>query len=319
MISYIVGFKTSEIVDETIFALISMFSLGQPTAVKHDYATYIANKIHEQFMNLDRQRVFKYTAYIYHLLLYYQSDSFPVFLKKLDAMGERKSVIFWTLVFYLVQESPYSYYDFIDLFIYPATCLLSTTPPARLSYDMQKILQLSKNYKIGDWYFFQHHTVIRIYGCELCCYRLPRYVPMRLFALEYFRQFINSDLTYFHSTKKKAQLKFKDQLGPFVMNKKEGWQDIDHILSEKLKLKRSFWWVPYDPFGFINARKIKYRLSAYDHCKIPEIEQFSNQDDWVEGTLVEQFIKEEKMEQTMKNLEKTLDLDSFGQVSLKLP
>jgi len=137
---------------------------------------------------------------------------------------------------------------------------------------MQKILQLSKNYKIGDWYFYQNHTVIRVYGCELCPYRLPRYVPMRIFAWEYYRQLISSDLTHFHSTKKKAQLKFKDQLGPFVMNKKEGWQDADQILGDKYRLKRSFWWVPYDPCGFINAKKIKYRLSAYDHCKIPYIE-----------------------------------------------
>ena len=149
MISYILGFRTSEIVDETVFALMSMFSPRQPPAVKYDYATYIANKIHEQFMNLDRPRVFRYIAYIYHLLLYYQSDSFPVVLKRLDAKGERRSVIFWTPVFHLVSDSPYSYCKFIDLFIYPATCLLSTTPPTRLSHDMQKILQLSKNYKIG--------------------------------------------------------------------------------------------------------------------------------------------------------------------------
>ena len=84
-----------------------------------------------------------------------------------------------------------------------------------------------------------------MYGCELCPYKLPRYVPMRLFALEYYRQLISSDLTHFHSTKKKAQLKFKDQLGPFVMNKKEGWQDADQILGEKYRLKRSLafdWW-----------------------------------------------------------------------------
>jgi len=62
MISYILGFKTSEIVDETVVALMSMFAPGQPPAVKYDYATYIANKIHEQFMNLDRERVFKYTS-----------------------------------------------------------------------------------------------------------------------------------------------------------------------------------------------------------------------------------------------------------------
>ena len=142
---------------------------------------------------------------------------------------------------------------------------------------------------------------------------------MRRFALEYYRQFINSDLTHFHSTKKKAQLKFRDQLGPFVMNKKEGWQDADQILGEKLRLKRSFWWVPYDPNGFINARKIKYRLSAYKHCKIPQIEQFANQDEWVEGTLVEEFTQEEIMEQNVKDLEKTLDLDYFEEVTFKMP
>ena len=76
------------------------------------------------------------------------------------------------------------------------------------------------------------------------------------------------------------------------MNKKEGWQDADQILGEKLRLKISFWWLPYDPNGFINARKIKYRMSAYEHCKIPQIEQFADQDEWVEGTLVEEFTQE---------------------------
>ena len=66
-------------------------------------------------MNLERERLFKYTAYIYHLLLYYQSDSFPVFLKKLDARGEQRSVIFWTSLCHLVSESllgPYNTSDY---------------------------------------------------------------------------------------------------------------------------------------------------------------------------------------------------------------
>lgn len=43
-----------------------------------------------------------------------------------------------------------------------------------------------------------------------------------------------------------------------------------------------------------------------------------NQQEWVEGTLVEEITEEEKLEKTMKGLEKTLDLDSFGQVPFKL-
>lgn len=90
------------------------------------------------------------------------------------------------------------------------------------------------------------------------------------------------------------------------MKKKEGWHDANQILGEKLRLKRTFLWVPYDPNGFINARKIKYMLSAYGHCKIPQIEQFANQDEWVEETLVEEFTQEEIMEQNVKDLERLL-------------
>ena len=120
MISYILGFKTSEHVDETALVLLSIFTLGQPPAVKYDYATFIADKIYEQFMSMDRERVFKYTSYIYHLLLYYQPESFQISLRKLDCKGERRSVIFWTSVFHHVYYSPYTYCEFIDLFIYLA-------------------------------------------------------------------------------------------------------------------------------------------------------------------------------------------------------
>jgi len=47
MISYILGFKTNEYVDETILVFLSMFTPGQPPAVKYDYATFIDDKIHE--------------------------------------------------------------------------------------------------------------------------------------------------------------------------------------------------------------------------------------------------------------------------------
>ena len=52
MISYILGLKTSEFVDETVLVLLSIFTPGQPPAIKYDYASFIAEKIHGQFMNL---------------------------------------------------------------------------------------------------------------------------------------------------------------------------------------------------------------------------------------------------------------------------
>lgn len=74
-----------------------------------------------------------------------------------------------------------------------------------------------------------------MYGCELCPFKFPRYVPMRLFYLEYFRQIINADLTQFCNVKKKAQLRIKNQLGPYVINSRDAWKDAEKILEEHLR------------------------------------------------------------------------------------
>ena len=143
---------------------------------------------------------------------------------------------------------------------------------------------------------------------------------MRLFALEYFRQFGNADMVHFFGKSKKAQLKIKNQLGPFIFNKREeAWKDADQILSEKLKLKTSFYWAPYDPNHFISLRRIKYRLAAYEHFNIPQIEQHANQQEWVEGTVVEECSEEEIVEKAIKDLEKAVDLESFGQLFFRAP
>jgi len=96
-------------------------------------------------------------------------------------------------------------------------------------------------------------------------------------------------------------------------------KEVDIILRDKLKLKLSFLWSPYDPQHFISFRRVKNKLTGYVHHKIPEIEQFANQQEWVEGTLVEEHTQEEKTEKAIKDLEKTLDLDSFGPVTFTLP
>jgi len=136
MISYVLGFKTSEHVDEIVLVLLSAYNPGQPPTVKYNYAKFIANKIHDQLIKLDREGVFKYSPYIYHMFMYYQSESFQCTIKKLDSKGERSSVVFWSSVFHQVQHSPYSYYEFIDQFVYPVSYLLMRAPPPRISYDM---------------------------------------------------------------------------------------------------------------------------------------------------------------------------------------
>lgn len=188
MIVEIMGFNTSEYVDELALVLISIFTPSQPPIVKYNYAAFIAEKIHDQFKRLENEKVFKYSTFIYHPILYYQSEKFPFSINKLDTKGNPKSAIFWTSIFHHSFSCPYSYNEFIDQFVHPVTTILTGNPPTRISDEIKRILQLSKQYKVSDWYMYKNNTKIRIYGYELPPFKLPKYVPMRLLPLEYYRK-----------------------------------------------------------------------------------------------------------------------------------
>lgn len=57
--------------------------------------------------------------------------------------------------------------------------------------------------------------------CELPPYRLPEFVPVRIFALEYARKMLNMDELHFVSNKRKAQFKLKENIGPCIVNTRE--------------------------------------------------------------------------------------------------
>lgn len=136
---------------------------------------------------------------------------------------------------------------------------------------------------------------------------------MRLFSLEYYRKLINSDQVHFTKAKKKAQLRIKDHLGPFVCNNKKAGKEAEKIIESRMQLKKSFGW-RYDPHSFICDRRMKHKLSPYIHHSIPEIEQYANMNEWREGTLIEPDSDRVEVENVMKDFEKRLDLDSFVQV-----
>ena len=98
---------------------------------------------------------------------------------------------------------------FIDQFYHPMVSMLSGMPEPQINDEVQRILHLSYNVKTGDWYLYHNHSEIRVYGCEMAPYKLPRYISVRIFALEYIRQIMNSDDIHFISLKRKKQLRIK--------------------------------------------------------------------------------------------------------------
>lgn len=143
----------------------------------------------------------------------------------------------------------------------------------------------------------------------LAPYKLPKYLPMRLFALEYYRQITSADEKNFVNAKKKANFKIKDQLGPFICNSREGGQQVDAIL-QSMKFQKSFVW-RYDPLEFIPKKRKKVKLAPFIHHPIPEIEAYANQSEWVEGTLIDQDSTKINIENALIDLEKWHDEGSF--------
>lgn len=147
--------------------------------------------------------------------------------------------------------------------------MLTGSPSHRISPEIKRVLQLSKQTKVGDWYLYQNHTKIKIYGCMLAPYKIQRYLPILLFALEYYRQIINANEVNFVNAKKKANFKIKDQLGPFICNSGEAGKEEDLILH-RMKFQIIFVWI-YDPLEFITKKRQKVKLGPFIHHPIPKL------------------------------------------------
>ena len=115
MLSCILGYTIDEHVDEVVLGFLSIFFPGKPPATLYNYAQFIADKIHEHFIRLPNERVFKYSSVSFHMFLYFQSDKFLVSIQKLDTKGNPRFVIYWA-PFIQKYSTIFSYKYFIDSF-----------------------------------------------------------------------------------------------------------------------------------------------------------------------------------------------------------
>ena len=144
----------------------------------------------------------------------------------MDDHGNNLSIIHWTPLF-RKDNTKLSLGPFADHFFHVAVSLLIINIEPRIDSEIKRILHLSEKTKKGEWYMYQSYSEIRIYGCELSPYKLPKYVPIRIFALEFIRKMINMDQIHFQAAKKKSNFKLKTQVGPFICNTRATRQDAN--------------------------------------------------------------------------------------------
>lgn len=139
MFSCVIGYTTDEHVDEVVLAFLSIFLPRKPPATMYNFAQFIADKIHEHFIRLSTERVFKYSSLFFHMFLYFQWDKFPISIQKLYTNGNPRSFIFWTP---LIQRysKVFSYKEFIDSFFHPVINMLTNSYQPRINEEIKRVL-----------------------------------------------------------------------------------------------------------------------------------------------------------------------------------
>ena len=121
------------------------------------------------------------------------------------------------------------------MFIHPTLSLLSSRTKPRINEEIKKVLKLSDQVQTGDWNLYQNYIELWIFGCELAPYKLPKFLPMRIFALEYIKKMLNMDEIHFVAAKKKYQFKIKTQIGPFIFKNMAKGEEVDKLLKNAVQ------------------------------------------------------------------------------------
>jgi hypothetical protein len=151
-------------------------------------------------------------------------------LKVEDDIGNPTSVIHWTSMI-KKKSLNVEFSQYVDQFMSKSYQIIYNEVPPRIFPQCKKLLQLSPDKRVGDWYIFEHHTEIRIYGCQLCPFLLPVFLTPRIFSLEYVRKRLNSDEIHFVPNKYKVTFKLKKEVGPFIVNTRSTLQVTTKLLS----------------------------------------------------------------------------------------
>lgn len=107
-------------------------------------------------------------------------------LNFVDINKKKQKMVFWTD---LIRGDPeYSgLFEFTSLFLLVVYKILNGILRPTFLPKAQEFIQFSKDVRCGDWFIFEEHAKIRLYGASFKPYRLPKFVPMRLFSLEFIR------------------------------------------------------------------------------------------------------------------------------------
>jgi hypothetical protein len=128
----LLGYYSDQWVDEPILGFLSIFSTDENPTTQFDSSTFLAENIHEQFVNFGTEGMFRYSSILAYMFVYFQADKFSFSMQKMDADGRPQAVTTWTSLL-KHNSTEYSFKAFIDLFYHPMVSMLSGRPEPRIN------------------------------------------------------------------------------------------------------------------------------------------------------------------------------------------
>jgi hypothetical protein len=123
----LLGYYSDQWVDEPILGFLSIFSTDENPTTQFYFSTFLADNIHEQFVNFGMEGMFRYSSILAYMFVYFQADKFSFSMQKMDTDGRPQPVTAWTSLL-KHNSTEYSFKAFIDLFYHPMVSMLSGRP-----------------------------------------------------------------------------------------------------------------------------------------------------------------------------------------------
>ena len=140
-----------------------MLSQSSPSACLQ-FDEFLARNIHSQLSNFCLSRTFRFLSLILNLFLSFNENNIQ-------------------LLNMVITEDMCKYYckfmSFLMALVYEV--LFQKRLP-RVLLEMKKLLQLSPERRVGDWFLSMNNTVIRVYGFIHQLYVLLTFLTLKMFA-----------------------------------------------------------------------------------------------------------------------------------------
>ena len=110
--------------------------------------------------------------------------------------------------------------------------LLYDSPLPRVIPEMIQELQSTPPLATGDWFLYEDHTIIRVYGFGGRPFKLPAFLTPRIFTLEFIIQKMASDELYFTDKKAARTFRIPTELGPFIIRSHQAYNIVEERLNK---------------------------------------------------------------------------------------